>query len=130
MRPFRKYSATLFALGLAVALFANGYAYAAGKPPRPPAVPIDPAIVYATNGSLAIANADGSNQKIILSNVGGYVSPNWSPDGHRSSLSGAMVTVRMVCPDEGFIGSPSIELLARQRDQRRSLRRSIAHLRA
>jgi hypothetical protein len=58
-----------------------GSSHAAGKPTKPPAVAIDPAIVYATNGSLAIANADGSNQKIILSNVGGYVSPSWSPDG-------------------------------------------------
>jgi Tol biopolymer transport system component len=81
MRPIRKYSWKLFALGVAFTLLCGESVYAAGKPPKPPATPIDPAIVYATNGSLAVANSDGSNQKTILSNVGGYVSPSWSPDG-------------------------------------------------
>lgn len=81
MRLLHKYSIKPFALGLAITLLSSEFVYPAGKPPKPPAVPIDPAIVYVTNGSLAIANADGSNQRIILSNVGGYVSPSWSPDG-------------------------------------------------
>jgi hypothetical protein len=55
-------------IGFAIVFLLAGYCQAAGKPPKPPATPIDPAIVYVTNGALAIANADGTNQKIILSN--------------------------------------------------------------
>jgi hypothetical protein len=64
-------------IGFAIVLLLAGLSHAAGKPP---ATPIDPAIVYVTNGSLAIANADGTNQKIILSNAGANA-PSWSPDG-------------------------------------------------
>jgi hypothetical protein len=68
-------------IGFAVVLLLAGLSHAAGKPkPPPPAPPFNPAIVYTLNGALAVATADGTNQKIILSNAGANA-PSWSPDG-------------------------------------------------
>jgi hypothetical protein len=91
-----------------------GYCQAAGKPPKPPATPIDPAIVYVTNGALAIANADGTNQKIILSNGSSIDSPSWSPDGtkiifasHGTTLSGPGIYRLSINRSTGqTVGSP------------------------
>jgi dipeptidyl aminopeptidase/acylaminoacyl peptidase len=83
------------ALSVAAMVLSAGVGHTAGKPSKPPAIPIDPAIVYATNGtngSLAIANADGSNQKTILSNIGGYIEPSWSPDGNSIVFVGSDAT--------------------------------------
>jgi len=65
---------------------APGYGQRAKKPPQPPAPSADPAIAYVVNtnkaGSLMVMNADGSNQKVVISekNVQ-YEVPDWSPDG-------------------------------------------------
>src|SRR5687767_8210841 len=82
-------------IGFTILLLLAGLSHGAGKPPKPPATPIDPAIVYTINGTLAIANADGTNQKVILSNGSSINSPSWSPDGtkiifasHGTTLSG------------------------------------------
>src|SRR5947207_8049137 len=41
----------------------------------------DPAIAYQNNGNLMVMNADGSNQKVIVTG-GIYGHPSWSPDAH------------------------------------------------
>src|SRR4030042_3060164 len=63
------------------------------KPPQPPAPPADPAIAYVVNiskgaaikktkGQLMVMNADGSNQRVVVSETGvGYDYPDWSPEG-------------------------------------------------
>jgi Tol biopolymer transport system component len=63
------------------------------KPPEPPTPPADPAITYVANiykgaavqktiGQLMVMNADGSNQRVVLSETGvEYLDPTWSPDG-------------------------------------------------
>lgn len=53
----------------AIIFLSAGVLHAAGKPPKPPATPINPAIVYMAYGgpsgfgTLAIANADGTGGK-------------------------------------------------------------------
>jgi hypothetical protein len=74
------------AVGLTGILVLVGSAHGAGKPPKPPASGIDPAIVYLTfggsgSGHIAVANADGTNQKVVFSDAGVNASPSWSPDG-------------------------------------------------
>jgi dipeptidyl aminopeptidase/acylaminoacyl peptidase len=101
-------------IGFAIVLLLTGLSHAAGKPPKPPAIPIDPAIVYVTNGSLAIANADGTNQKVILSNGSSINSPSWSPDGtkiifasHGTTLSGPGIYRLSINRSTGqTVGSP------------------------
>ena len=56
------------------------------KPPNPPPPAADPAIAYVVNarnsGKLMVMNADGSNQKVVLSErFFEYACPDWSPDG-------------------------------------------------
>jgi Tol biopolymer transport system component len=63
------------------------------KPPNPPPTPADPAIAYIANvykgasiaktvGRLMVMNADGSNQRVVISETGfEYGAPDWSPDG-------------------------------------------------
>lgn len=86
MKSLEHYWSILFVVVLGVISLFSESAYAAGKPPKPPTNPIDPAIVYVTYGgssgigNLAIANVDGTNQKIIFSNAVAQ-SPSWSPDG-------------------------------------------------
>ena len=41
----------------------------------------DPAIAYQNNGNLMVMNADGSNQRVIVTG-GIYGHPSWSPDAH------------------------------------------------
>jgi hypothetical protein len=75
------------AIAIAGATIFSSFCQAAGKPPKPPATPINPAIVYVTYGgpsgvgNLAIANANGTNQQIVFPNAGIDASPSWSPDG-------------------------------------------------
>jgi WD40 repeat protein len=77
----KSFQRVIAAVGLAGILVSVGSAHGAGKPTKPPAVPIDPAIVYLTAGNIAVANADGTNQKVVFSDAGIYASPSWSPDG-------------------------------------------------
>jgi|GEM_PF-6141485 len=75
-------------LGAVLLLGVSGWAQK-GKPPKPPAPPADPAITYVENtyrgklsGTLKVMNADGSNQRTVLSERGAnYSYPEWSPDG-------------------------------------------------
>ena len=79
-------------LGVVLLLGVTGWAQKA-KPPQPPAPPADPAIAYVVNiskgtaikktkGQLMVMNADGSNQKVVLTETGvEYLDPTWSPDG-------------------------------------------------
>jgi len=46
---------------------------------KPSPVPADPAIAYQNNGNLMVMNADGSNQKVIVTG-GIHGHPSWSPD--------------------------------------------------
>jgi Tol biopolymer transport system component len=83
-RLTRRFSWFLFgSISFGVAMFLAGLSHAAGKPP--PGPPINSEIVYeiaTANGvNLAVANADGTNQKVVLSNRGNNSSPSWSPDG-------------------------------------------------
>jgi Tol biopolymer transport system component len=82
-------------LGALLLIGASGWAQKASiaKPPKPPAPPADPAIVYIANiykgaamqktvGQLMVMNADGSNQRVVLTETGvEYLDPTWSPDG-------------------------------------------------
>ena len=86
---------TLLGLLGALLLFgAAGWAQKAqkAKPPQPPPPPADPAIAYVVNiskgalknakGQLLVMNADGSNQRVVVSETGvAYDYPDWSPDG-------------------------------------------------
>jgi Tol biopolymer transport system component len=72
---------------------APGQSQKAKKPPQPPAPAADPAIAYIANiykgasmaktmGQLMVMNADGSNQRVVISETGfEYGAPDWSPDG-------------------------------------------------
>lgn len=59
------------------------------KPAPPSSPPADPAIAYVAFRSwahtdLMVMNADGTNQKVLLSrDTGGYFDPTWSPDSSR-----------------------------------------------
>jgi len=46
----------------------------------PPAAPADPAIAFALDGDLAVMNADGQRQTVILSPEGRVNDISWSPD--------------------------------------------------
>jgi len=80
-------------LAVVLAMSVPGWAQKAKKPPQPPAPPADPAIAYVANvykgasmaktvGRLMVMNADGSNQRVVVSETGfEYGAPDWSPDG-------------------------------------------------
>jgi dipeptidyl aminopeptidase/acylaminoacyl peptidase len=58
------------------------------KPPNPPPPPADPAIVFSAGWDysvLTVADADGSNKKVITPQVKGVYNtrPDWSPDGKK-----------------------------------------------
>lgn len=84
LKSNRRFSWYLFgSISFGVVMLVAGLSHAAGKPVKPPPVPsINPAIVYevaiAGTINLAVANADGTNQKVVLSHGR---SPSWSPDG-------------------------------------------------
>lgn len=42
---------------------------------------IDPAIVYRLGSNIAISNADGSSQIVVVANNASNINPSWSPDG-------------------------------------------------
>jgi len=85
----------LGSVGAVLLIGASGWAQKASiaKPPKPPQPPADPAIVYIDNlykgaamhktiGRLLVMNADGSNQRMVLTETGvEYLDPTWSPDG-------------------------------------------------
>ena len=64
------------------------------KPSPPPQPAADPAIAYIgyrswAHTDLMVMNADGTNEKILLSrDTGGYFSPAWSPDSNRIAYCG------------------------------------------
>jgi Tol biopolymer transport system component len=80
-------------LGAVLLLGVSGWAQKAKPPQPPPPPPADPAIAYVVNiskgaairktkGQLMVMNADGSNQRVVVSETGvNYDSPGWSPDG-------------------------------------------------
>ena len=97
MKSQYRYSNILILL-LTVSFFTSlgGLGHAAGKPKPPPPPAINPVIVYtiiSANGTaLAVANADGSNQKVVLANGAFNCAPNWSPDGNHIVFGGALPT--------------------------------------
>jgi dipeptidyl aminopeptidase/acylaminoacyl peptidase len=71
---------------LAITLLLGALAWAQKKPPKPPPPPADPAIAYCVSGpqqlDLMVMNADGSNQRAIVSERWvDNLNPDWSPDG-------------------------------------------------
>lgn len=87
-KVFRRVVLGALALGLVGGILLGGDSVWAQKvkPPQPPQPPADPAIAYVENvhhnGKLMVMNADGSNQRAVLSErYFEYAFPNWSPDG-------------------------------------------------
>jgi hypothetical protein len=71
---------------LAIVLFLGAPGWAQKKRPSPPPPPADPAIafsaLYKNHSDLMVMNADGSNQRAVVSKMMVYNDwPDWSPDG-------------------------------------------------
>ncbi|MHC4932467.1 MAG: TolB family protein [Planctomycetota bacterium] len=83
--------ALLFGVALLALMVSSSLAAKGGKKPPPPPEPEPPpdaAIAYAAGSRLMVANADGTNETVVLDALGAPVSrPDWSPDGEQLVFS-------------------------------------------